>query len=175
MEFISSITLFDLIAVTIVGICLVVGLFRGAIDEIFSLIGWIIAFILANTFAKDIADAMSGVIHKAEVRLIVAYLILFMGTLVLVSLIKLMLSEFMKAIGLGSVDKILGGVVGFAKGTVIVMIIVIACGMMTSLPKKEYWKHSVSAKWFETMAMAAKPWLPHDLAKKINFRSSMKA
>lgn len=170
----SAITLFDVAAVTIVGICFLLGLFRGAVDEIFSLLGWVIAFIVANMFAKDIADMLSSLITKHEIRVIVAYLILFASTLIIVSLLKLVLSEFMRAIGLGPVDKFFGAAVGFVKGTIIALIIVIVCGM-TSLPRDKVWKDSMSAKWFETLAVAAKPWLPHDLAKKINFRSSMKA
>ena len=92
----------------------------------------------------------------------------------LVGLLKIVLSELIKAVGLGGTDMVLGGAIGLVRGLVIVLIAVLACGM-TALPEEDFWQDAVSSKWFETAAVAIKPWLPDELAKHINFHSPMKA
>jgi membrane protein required for colicin V production len=59
--------------------------------------------------------------------------------------------------------------VGIARGVLIVLIAVLFCGM-TSLPEEPFWRKAMSSKWFETVAVAAKAWLPDDVAKRIHFR-----
>jgi len=40
---------------------------------------------------------------------------------------------------------------------------------MTSLPRQVWWKEASLAAPLETAVLAAKPWLPADLAKRIRF------
>jgi membrane protein required for colicin V production len=49
------------------------------------------------------------------------------------------------------------------------IIVLVALGGMTSAPKQEWWKSATLAAPLETVVLAAKPWLPDDLAKRIRF------
>jgi membrane protein required for colicin V production len=158
----------------IIGLSLLIGLLRGAVKEVLSLAGWVAAFVIANTLAAHLAAALTPLTANPALRTVVAYGVIFAATLLLVGLLKIALSELIKAMGLGGVDRILGVAVGFVRGMLIVLIAVLAAGM-TTLPQEPFWRRAVSVKWFETLAVAAKPWLPQELARRIDFHPPMKA
>lgn len=159
---------FDYAVVAIVGLSVLIGLLRGAVKEVISLAGWVAAILLANRFAPDLAVIMKPMVENPALAMIGAYALIVLGCLLLAALLKLALSELIKAMGLGAADRFLGLFVGTAKGILIVLILVLVAGM-TTLPQAPFWRDSVSAKWFETLAIAVKPWLPHEIAKRIEF------
>lgn len=150
------------------------GLLRGAVKEVLSLAGWVAAFVIANAFAAHLAGALTPLTANPTVRTVVAYAVIFAATLLLVGFLKIVLSELIKAMGLGGIDRVLGAAVGFARGVLIVLIAVLAAGM-TTLPQEPFWRRAVSAKWFETLAIGVKHWLPQELARRIDFHPPMKA
>jgi membrane protein required for colicin V production len=167
-------TVFDYVVLAILVLSLLIGMLRGAVNEVLSLAGWVAAFLIANIFASDLAGLLTRVIGNPGLRMVAAYVALFVVILLVVAVFKIVLSELIKAIGLGGIDKVLGVVVGVVRGVLIVLIAVLACGM-TTLPQEPFWQRAVTAKLFETMAIAVKPWLPNDVAKRINFHPPMKA
>ena len=46
---------FDFAVVAVVGFSILLGAWRGLVREVFSLAGWVIAFVLALLFAGDLA------------------------------------------------------------------------------------------------------------------------
>jgi membrane protein required for colicin V production len=59
-------------------------------------------------------------------------------------------------------------VFGLARGLLVVLVLV-AAGGLTSAPQQAWWKQAVLAQPLETAVLVAKPWLPDDLAKRIRF------
>ena len=165
---------FDYAVLVIVGLSLLIGLLRGAVKEVLSLVGWVAAFFVANMFASYLAASLTPLNNNPALQTVTAYVVLFIATLLLVTLLKIALSELIKAMGLGGLDKLLGVFVGAARGVLIVLIIVLGAGM-TTLPREPFWRGAVSAAWFETLAIAVKPWLPGEIARRINFHPPMKA
>jgi membrane protein required for colicin V production len=52
---------------------------------------------------------------------------------------------------------------------VLLVMMLVAAGGMTSAPQQLWWKEATLAPPLETAVLVAKPWLPDDLAKKIRF------
>lgn len=167
-------TALDYTILVIVGISVLIGLLRGAINEVLSLVGWIAAFWIANKFSEELGQQMARIITNPILRTSVAYGVLFVTTLILVWLLRMALSELISAIGLGGLNSILGMGIGFVRGLLIVLIAILVAGT-TSLPQEPFWREAVSVKWFETIAVAVKPWLPAGLARHINFYRPVKA
>lgn len=165
---------FDYAVLVVVGLSLLIGVLRGGVKEVLSLVGWVAAFLVANTFAGQLAPALAPLIVNPALQTVSAYTALFIVTLLLVVLLKIVLSELIKTLGLGALDRFLGLFVGFARGVLITLIGVLAAGM-TALPREPFWRQAVSAPWFETLAVAVKPWLPEEIARHINFHPPMKA
>lgn len=161
-------TLFDYFAIAIVGISMLLGLMRGAIKEVFSLASWIVAFLVAKIFSAQFARVLESAVSNPSLRLLTAFIILFVFALVVMALISLLISATVKKIGLGSLDRLLGTIIGFLRG-VIVMVVLVVLGGMTALPQQNDWRNALTSNWFEMWARAVKPWLPDAIAKRIHF------
>jgi membrane protein required for colicin V production len=75
----------------------------------------------------------------------------------------------LSAVGLAPLDRLLGAVFGVARGVLVAWVAVLLSGL-TALPQQQWWRQALLAPPFETAVLAAKPWLPADLAKRIRYR-----
>jgi membrane protein required for colicin V production len=50
----------------------------------------------------------------------------------------------------------------------IVLVCVMLCGL-TKVPKEDFWRQAALSGPLETAVIAAKPWLPQELAKRVKF------
>jgi membrane protein required for colicin V production len=144
------------------------GVWRGLVREVISLAGWVIAFLAANLFAGPLAEALPQSIARPELRLLVAFIAIFLLTLTVTTLAALLLSKILKAVGLGSLDRTLGGLFGVARGLLIVMAFALLAGL-TSLPLRPIWKESACGLMMGRAALALKPWLPPAFADRLRY------
>ena len=162
-------TAFDFTAIGIVVASLVIGLWRGVIGEIVALVAWVLAFFAAKFWGVEVARVVFAGIDDPVVRIVVAWVSVFVAVLLLMSLLRLALRSLLKALGLSLTDRLLGVIFGAARGLLIVLVLV-AAGGMTSAPKEKWWSEAQFAAPLETAVLACKPWLPPEVAKRIRFR-----
>ncbi|MGQ0547749.1 MAG: CvpA family protein [Betaproteobacteria bacterium] len=144
------------------------GIWRGFVREVISLAGWVLAFLAANAVAGPLGDALPTSISSPEVRVLAAFLIVFIFTLSLATIVGMLLSKLLKAAGLGGLDRTLGGLFGLARGVVILLAIAIAAGL-TAAPRQPLWKESVGAGMLQRTVLQLKPWLPPRLADRLRY------
>ena len=84
------------------------------------------------------------------------------------SVLAIMVSKLVKSAGLGLEDRLLGSVFGFARGLLVVMVVVLLAGL-TSLPRQAVWRNAVLSDPLEAFAGQVKAWLPTDLAQRITY------
>ncbi|MFZ6644556.1 CvpA family protein [Undibacterium sp. TJN25] len=161
-------TLFDYIVLFILVCSVVISTMRGLVKEILSLAGWVIAFVVANAFSATLAAWMPDVLPGQMARLIVAFIALFIGVRLLMSLLSMAIDAMIKAAGLSLADRGLGGLFGLARGCVIVMAAVLLCGM-TSIPRQDFWKHALLSPIAETAAQTIMPFLPDSISRHVEF------
>jgi len=161
-------SLLDIAIVAILVLSLLLGVWRGFVREIFSLAGWVLAFLAANAVAAPIGDALPTAIARPEVRVLIAFIVVFVFTLSATALAAMLVSKLFKAAGLGGVDRTLGGVFGLARGVVILLAITIAAGL-TALPKHPLWKESVGAGMLTRTVLQLKGWLPPRLESRLRY------
>lgn len=161
-------TVFDYIVLFVLVSSVIISTMRGLVREILSLLGWIVAFVVANTYGARLAPMLPGMIPGETVRLIVAFIALFLGARMLMGLLTLAVSALVTASGLSLADRGLGGLFGLARGIVIVLAGVILCGM-TSIPQQAFWKDALLSPMAETGARTVKPFLPAALAQHVQF------
>ena len=101
-----------------------VSLWRGFVREALSLAAWIVAFVAASVFAQTVADLLSGLIVNTTGRLIVAYVVLFVGILILGTAVNAVMAKLIKLAGLSTLDRLLGTLFGFTRGLIIVLVVV---------------------------------------------------
>ena len=161
-------TLFDYLVIFVLACSVVISTLRGVVKEILSLLGWTVAFVVANAYGARLGPMLPDMIPGDATRLIVAYVVLFLGVRILMGLLSLALGALIEASGLTLADRGLGGLFGLARGLVIVLAAVILCGM-TSIPRQAFWQDALLSPLAEAGARTVKPFLPAALAQHVKF------
>jgi membrane protein required for colicin V production len=154
----------DIIFGTILLVSLLLGIWRGLVYEVLSMVNWVLAFVLAQWLAHDVAlklpmdGAAEGIRYAAGFAL-VFILAVFAGGLV-AALVKKLLS----AVGLQPVDRALGAAFGLARGVVMVLAATVVIGM-SPLKSGAWWQDSVGAGISLAALKGLKPVLPEEFGK----------
>lgn len=161
-------TVFDYVVIGVIAVSLVLGLWRGVVGELIALAAWVLAVFAAAEFGNQVAQMLYQGIADPSVRTLAGCVTIFVGVLVLMALVRMAVKSLVKALGLSVSDRLLGLVFGLARGVLICMVLV-ALGGMTSAPQQLWWKSATLSGPLQTAVLVAKPWLPDDLAKRIRF------
>lgn len=161
-------TVFDYVVIGIVGLSLLFGLWRGVVGEVIALMAWALAIFAAVEFGTQVGLAVFSGIADPAVRTLAGCVLIFVGVLVAMSLVRMAVRSMVKALGLSVSDRLLGMVFGLVRGVLVSMVLV-GLGGMTSAPKQTWWREATLAPPLETAVMVARSWLPDDLAKRIRF------
>jgi membrane protein required for colicin V production len=156
---------YAVIAVLVVSVAW--GAWRGLVHEVFSLAGWIMAFLVGNLFAAPLSDLLPAVM-RPELRVVVAFVVLFVGTLVIAALIAALITKFVTVSVLHSLNRWLGALFGLLRGLLIVVVLATVAGM-TSLPRREAWTHSATGYSLAQTVIQLKPWLPPAFAQRLKY------
>lgn len=163
-------TAFDYVVVAIVAASVLLGVWRGVVGEVIALVAWVLAFLAAKWWGDEVAQRLlAGVIADPALRIVAAWVAVFVVVLLLMALLRLAVRGLLKALGLSPTDRLLGVIFGLARGLLIVLVLV-AVGGMLSLAKEKWWSDAYFSAPLETAVLAGKPWLPPDVAKRIRFR-----
>ena len=160
--------MFDYLVLFVLVASVVISTMRGLVKEILSLLGWAVAFVVANAYGATLAPMLPALLPGGTVRLMVAFVALFLGVRILMGLLTLAVDALVQAAGLSLADRGLGGLFGLARGIVIVLFGVILCSM-TAIPQQDFWKNALLAPMAETGARTVKPFLPAALAQHVQF------
>ena len=161
-------TIFDYLVLFVLVSSVIISTLRGLVKEILSLLGWIVAFVVANAYGAKLAPMLPDLLPGETARLILAFIVLFLGVRILMGLLSLAIGALVEASGLGLADRGLGGLFGLARGIVIVLAAVILCGM-TSIPQQAFWRDALLSPMAETGVRTVKPFLPAALAQHVRY------
>jgi membrane protein required for colicin V production len=133
---------FDFTIIGIIALSSVISLVRGFVKEAISLVIWIAAFLISRTFYPQLAQLLTQ-IEEPMLRDASAIGILFVGTLIVGALINYVISQLVKATGLGGTDRALGVVFGALRGVLIVSALLFFIDTFTAFDESQWWKASV--------------------------------
>ena len=167
---------FDFAVIAILLVSLLFGLWRGLLYEVLSLLGWPLAFMLSNMYADGFAQylpipVLSNVEGKQEMlRTTGAYALVFIAVMIVWGVLVWGLCKLLRAIGLGRLDRMLGGLFGAFRGVLVVLAVVWLAGV-TDIPERPFWRDAQMSKAAEDVALLAKAWLPENIAQRIHYRA----
>lgn len=161
-------TLFDYGVLLIVGVSVLISVVRGLVRELLALAGWVVAFVVANLASGTVSEWLPGTLGSPSLRVLGAFVFLFVATLILMSFAGMAAKRFIHGAGLSAEDRILGGVFGFARGMLLVMVLVLLAGL-TGIPREPVWNNAMLSAPLEALAMFVKPWLPPYLSQRITY------
>jgi membrane protein required for colicin V production len=165
----SKVTAFDYAVLAVIAASSLLGLWRGVVSELLALAAWVVAFIAARTWADTAGGHLGGLVAEPTLRYAAGFVAVLVAVLALFAIGRLVLSLLLRAVGLGLADRLLGAGFGVLRGGLIAFVAVLVAGM-TSLPKAVWWREAALAPPLETAVIAAKPWLPVEVAKRIRYR-----
>ena len=114
----------DWAIIAVLGLSILLSLWRGFVREAVSLAGWIAAFVVANMFVGEMATFLQQWIVNVTGRYVAAYALLFAGMLMVAGIVGKLSAQVVKVTGLTLLDRLLGTVFGFARGIIIVLVVV---------------------------------------------------
>lgn len=162
-------TVFDYIFLGVLALSAAIGMWRGLVSEVIALLAWVLALFAAWRFSAEAADLLSGVIAEPAWRQVAGFALIFVAVLMLAALLRFLLRELLKAVGLGATDRLFGAVFGLARGLVIAFVVVLLGGLI-GVAREPWWANATFAPPLETAVIAAKPWLPDAVAARIRFK-----
>ena len=119
----GSLTALDVIVLVLVGGGLVLGIMRGFIGEVLSLLAWVAAIVALKFFHTPVSQALAGVGSGAAV---LAFVLVFGVVFVAGKLIARQIGTATKHSVVGPFDRVLGGGFGALKGLILATLIYLA-------------------------------------------------
>jgi membrane protein required for colicin V production len=137
------------------------GIYHGLIKSISSLASIIIGLFLAKKLSPALAEILSY-IHIPNSNGLIGFLIIFFFFFLAAKIIFHIIQKFWKNSALSLIDRVLGGILGFAKGVIITVIIFSV--MQLALPKDSaILKDSSLVPYSNKILVTAKGFVPQDI------------
>ncbi len=153
----------DIAIIIVIGISLLIGLFRGFVKEIVSLFAWVIAIWVGISFSRGFSVLLETFIEIPAARIAAAFVMLVLLTLILSSVINYFVELAIEKTGLTVVDRVLGVLLGVARGVIVVALVVMLASM-TPAQELSLWKQSALLPLFQTLASLLQELIPPDIA-----------
>lgn len=160
-------TTVDFFVIAILVISSTLGLIRGLVKELISLVSFVVATYLAYEFSSQIALAWLGAIPIGSTgRMVLAFGLIFVVVLIVGKVLGNLISRVLSGAGLSFLDRVLGSGFGFLRGALIVVILSTLLAV-TDLPKSNEWKDALSRPAVELVVGIVRHWLPDNWAQTL--------
>ncbi|MEY4447077.1 MAG: Colicin production protein [Pseudomonadota bacterium] len=149
----------DWILSAILAASMLLGVWRGLVYEVLSVIGWIAAFVLAQWFAPTVAAQLPMESSGDTLRYAAAFVLVFVASVFAAGLISALMKKLISAVGLRPVDRMLGAIFGLFRGVILLLAVRVVVHM-TALQESEWWLESKGAPMLITLLKGLRPMLP---------------
>jgi membrane protein required for colicin V production len=129
-----------------------------------SVLAWVTGVVLAGRFAADLAQLLP--INGDVLPHAVAWVLVLLAVLIAAGLLARLLKQLLSVAGLGLADRLLGGVFGLVRGTMVLMLIVLLIGL-TPFKKYPIWTSSQVVPLAQLLLEFVKPVLPVPLERLV--------
>ncbi len=133
MSFLDSLNGFDWIVIVLVGLLAIGGLMRGFTHEALSLAGWVGAAVVVRLFHEQATGWLVPKVGGEAPAAIVAFLLLFFGTVIVARMIAGAIGGAAKRSVLGPMDRLLGLGFGALKGVILASVLFLLTQFATGL------------------------------------------
>lgn len=154
----------DYIMLAVVILSVIFSLIRGFVREAISLGTWVVALWLGLTFAEPLSRWFTG-IDSDVFRIILAFAILFVAVLLVGALLNHVFTTLVDKTGLSGSDRLIGAVFGFARGLVLVAVLIVVANW-TTLPESKAWSESKFVPVVNPVAVWLTNVLPMNVTKR---------
>lgn len=149
----------DWVVVAVLAASVLLGLWRGLVYEVLSVLNWLAAFVLAQWLAPRAAALMPLSRAGESVQYAAGFVVVFILALFAGGLLAWLTKKLVEAVGLRPVDRALGGLFGLVRGVVAVLALAVVVHL-TGLKSGMWWTESVTAGVATAALRGLKPVVP---------------
>ena len=152
MDILSHFNAIDYGILVVLALVTLVGLKRGFLLSLMTLVVWLLAFLVAILGSPFIQGIFTRLSSNNSVQLTLSFLIIAVAVLVIGFFINMMLKRIIKSTNAGVLDHVLGGVLGFVVGLLLLTILWFLI-QLTSISKSILWQESMLVPSIESIAL----------------------
>lgn len=158
---------FDIVALSVIGLTVALGLWKGLAVQVFGLAGLILGYILSVKYYLSAAKLLPD-ISQGTAR-IAGFLAIFIACILAAFILGRLLGKLLKIAGLGWANRLFGGVLGLLKGTLIISVIMVV--LVAFLPSDSVMmKQSVTVPYLVSVTRLFGAAIPDDIKAKYKSR-----
>ena len=140
----------DVLIVAILGISSMLGVWRGMVRELLSLLFLVLALVIAQSYGTELSEMLVSVIANGAVRYFVSVCCLFVVVLLCGALVIFVSQKFLVLTGLMIIDRGLGVLFGLARGALIVLILTFVARPFVS--GSDMWTASIFLPYVDSLS-----------------------
>lgn len=167
LAFIGSVSVADWVLLSVLLLSMLVGVWRGLVFEVLSVLGWVAAFFAAQWLAPPVADSLPLATASPSMRFAVAFVVTFVVAVFAAGLLAALMRKLVSAAGLRPADRALGALFGLVRGVILLLVATVVVGM-TPLKSSAWWQASHGAPVLTGVLNGLKPLLPLQFARYLN-------
>jgi membrane protein required for colicin V production len=154
----------DWVFLAVLAASLVLGVWRGLVYEVLSVISWVAAFLVAQWLAPD-AAALLPVERAPEAgRYAVGFVVVFIAMVFAGGLLAWLTKKLVDSVGLRPIDRALGASFGLIRGVVLLLVFAIVVNMSPAR-RSAWWTGSQGAELTLAVLRGLKPVLPEQFGR----------
>jgi membrane protein required for colicin V production len=131
-----------------------IGLARGFLREVVSLLVWMVGFWIAVRYAPLVGEAFKFVKDPGD-RLIIGYVLVLIAVLIVGTVAGMLVKKLVDSSGSVAGDRSLGTVFGAVRGAVIVTVLILL-GSLVLVPQPRWWRDSKLIPYVAPLVAIAK-------------------
>lgn len=155
-------SLIDLMLLIGLGLSTLVGIWRGLIKEVMALLGWAVAYFMAQWFGPQAGAWVPVGAQGSQMNAAAGMVVVFVAAWLSWAVLTWAVTQVIKESGLGGADRFLGGVFGLMRG-VLVALVIVTIVRATPLAQWEPWLASTGVDWLEILLEGLRPVLPEQV------------
>ncbi len=130
-------TSFDIFVSVVLGFSLIFSLMKGFVREIFSLLSYVGGYLMAVKYQSTFAQVLMESIPSKPIAKLIAFVAIYIITAIIISLMgKVAKAMLWSGTDLSMFDRIMGGIVGLARGVAILVAVMFPLQFFPEVAKK---------------------------------------
>jgi membrane protein required for colicin V production len=150
----------------VLAVSVVVGLWRGLVFELLSLVGWVASYVAAQVWSPAVALRLPVGAPGSALNQGAGFALTFLGVLIAWMLAARLVRLLIHATPLTLLDRVLGAGFGLLRGAVLLLALATVVAF-TPASRTQPWQDSVGAAWLGAALQGLKPVLPLEVARHL--------
>ena len=158
----------DLLLLGVIVVSTLLGLMRGFVGVVASLVAWVLAAWAAFRFGAHVALLLAGGGEPTAGQLFAGYGLSFLCVLLFVGIVGWGVRKLVHAVGLSGIDRIMGMLLGLVRGGFVACMLVLLMGF-TGMPREPAWRQSQVVPVLLPGAQLLRALLPPWASQRVDF------